>query len=166
MRNNYCFRPQDIKYVKRTAMRVSIIAIFCIGLVVLACNKRAGVNDDCESDCNPNRACTEEFRSLFVQVVNKANNAVQLDSFVFVRLRDNQTIAGSNKPDMIGTTGEVGRYLLFSDSKMNETSRCGEDFEFRGYLNKQSVANSVYKIAHDCCHINLIAGDTKIIIDK
>ncbi len=147
-------------------MRLSIISTLFISLIILACNKSSRVNNDCESGCKPNRVCTEEFRSLFVQVVNKSNNAVRLDSFAFVRLRDNQTIANSSKPDMTGMTGEVGRYLLLSDSKMNETSKCGEDFEFRGYLGQEAVANSVFKISHDCCHINLISGDTKIVIDK
>ncbi|WP_114788909.1 hypothetical protein U0035_04810 [Niabella yanshanensis] len=148
-------------------MRLSIVSTLFIGLVMLACNKNSRVNDDCESGCKPNRVCTEEFRSLIVQVIDGSHAEVALDSFVVVRLRDSQLIINNDEAaTQTGITGGTGRYLIFSDSKINETSRCGEDFEFRGYINKQSIANRVYTIAHDCCHINLISGDTKIIIDK
>ncbi|MCH5685840.1 hypothetical protein LWM68_17255 [Niabella sp. W65] len=148
-------------------MRALNIFILCIGLVVLACNKKAGVGDDCESGCKPNRVCTEEFRSLMVQVVNSSHAGVELDSFKVVRVRDNKMIVDNVQwQQPAGVSYQPGVYLVYSDAYMDKTSVCGEDFEFRGYLKDKVVANKTYTIAHDCCHINLVSGDIKIVIEQ
>jgi hypothetical protein len=148
-------------------MRFSIVSILFIGLVILACNKNSRVNDDCESGCKPNRVCTEEFRSLMVQVINRSHAGVELDSFKVIRVSDQKIILDNSKwQPSPGVSYMPGTYLVYSDAYRDETSVCGEDFVFKGYLDNQAVANGVFKIADDCCHINLISGDTKIVIDK
>ncbi|MCH5721418.1 hypothetical protein [Niabella hibiscisoli] len=147
-------------------MRTSILVILVSGLMVLACNKNARVGDDCESDCKFNQVCTEEFRSLMVQVVDQSNAGVELDSFKIVRTKDNKVILDNVQwQQPAGVSYKPGVYLLYSDGYMKETSRCGEDFHFKGYLNNKTVADKIFRISHDCCHINLVSGDTKIVIE-
>lgn len=148
-------------------MRFSIVSTLFIGLVILACNKNSRVNDDCESGCKPSRVCTEEFRSLMVQVVDRANGGVELDSFKVIRARDQKLILDNSKwQPQAGVSYTPGVYLVYSDAYMEETSVCGEDFVFKGYMDNKAVANGVFRISHDCCHINRVSGDTKIVIDK
>lgn len=148
-------------------MRLSIVTALFIGLVILACNKNSRVDDDCGSGCKPNRVCTEEFRSLMVQVVDRAGAGVDLDSFKVIRVRDQKVILDNHKwQPSPGVSYIPGVYLMYSDAYMEATSVCGEDFVFKGYLDNEAVANGVFKIAHDCCHINRVSGETKIVIDK
>lgn len=135
-----------------------------LSLTFLACDKRPGVGDRCGKKCFIQLACSKEFRMLSVQVVDRQGAATELDSFVVVSKRDSKIII-TNKPDRMWDTGSTNRYLLFSDSEKSETSRCGNQFEFRGYVKNKLVASNDYTIAHDCCHINLVSGDTKIVIE-
>lgn len=146
-------------------MKLSIISTLFISLIILACNKNSRVSDDCESKCKPNRVCTEEFRSLMVQVINPSHAGVELDSFKVVRLKDKKVILDNLKwQQHPGVSYKPGVYLIFSDGYMNETSVCGEDFKFEGYLKDKVVGEGLFKITHDCCHINLVSGNTKIVI--
>lgn len=136
--------------------------ILCILAVAFSfsCSKRSGIKTKCESPCESNRACTEEFRSIVVEISGQSGSAIELDSIAVVRKSDNKTIV----IDQQAIIPKIGRYILFSDSHINETSRCGEDFEFRGYKDKQPVVSRIFNIAHNCCHISLASGDTKIVI--
>lgn len=102
-----------------------------------------------------------------MQVINRSHAGVELDSFKVIRVSDQKIILDNSKwQPSPGVSYMPGAYLVYSDAYRDETSVCGEDFVFKGYLDNQAVANGVFKIAHDCCHINLISGDTKIVIDK
>ncbi|GAB3418573.1 hypothetical protein GCM10027516_13310 [Niabella aquatica] len=106
--------------------------------------------------------CTYVFLSIGVEVSDRLGNDVELDSFAVVRKSDNKAIEISQQ----AIIPKPGRYVLFSDSYINETSRCGEDFEFKGYKNKRLIVSRMFNIAHNCCHIYLVSGDTKIIVDN
>lgn len=148
-------------------MRFSIISILFIGLMIGACNKNSRVGDDCGAGCRPNRVCTNDFRSLIVQVVDRSGTGIELDSFKVIRKRDEKVILDNLKwQQPAGVSYMPGFYLVCSDSYMKETSVCGDDFVFKGYLDNKTVANRTYKIAHDCCHIRLVSGNVKIVIDK
>lgn len=137
--------------------------LFGILVIILSfsCSKRSGVRTECELPCEKNLMCTYEFRSIVVEVSDRSGNDVELDSFAVVRKIDDKAIAVNQQPII----PKAGRYVLFSDSNMNETSKCGEDFEFRGYKDKQLIASSMFNIAHNCCHIYLVSGNTKIVIE-
>lgn len=147
-------------------MRLSIVTTLFISLVILACNKNSRVEDDCESGCKPSRVCTEEFRSLMVQVVDRAGTPVTLDSFVVVSFPNRELIINNPARTLLPGREWNGIHLLFADRYKDKTSTCGEQFEFEGYMGKQLVVSRTYIIAHDCCHVNLKSGDTKIVIDK
>lgn len=139
--------------------------LYLLGVVIImlsfSCTKRNSVKTECELPCEKNLMCTYEFRSIVVEVSDRPGNDVELDSFAVVRKIDNKVIV-INQQTIIPKTG---RYVLFSDSYMNETSKCGEDFEFKGYKNDKLIAAREFKIAHNCCHIYLVSGDTKIVVE-
>lgn len=141
-------------------MRFSTIVVLII-ISSFSCSKRNPVRTKCELPCEKNLMCTYEFRSIGVEVSDLSGNGVKLDDFAIVRKSDNKVITVDQQP-MIH---QEGRYMLFSDSYMKETSRCGEDFEFKGYKNKQMIVSRTFNIAHNCCHIYLVSGDTKIIVN-
>jgi hypothetical protein len=139
-------------------MKQYLLGILAI-ILSFSCSKRSGVRTECELPCEKNLMCTYEFRSIVVEVSDRSGNDVALDSVAVVRKMDNKAIVINQQT----TIPRAGRYVLFSDSNMNETSKCGEDFEFRGYKNKQLIASSTFNIAHNCCHIYLVSGNTKIV---
>ncbi|GAB3418568.1 hypothetical protein [Niabella aquatica] len=145
-------------------MRTLYVAVALMSVIVLSCEKGKGVKDDCEQPCQPQRACTEEFRSILVEVLNPSGADIVLDSFVVVNKQNNQLVIDDKKVYNV-LFGRVS-YLLFSDSEMDKTTQCAVAFEFKGYKNQQLIADRDYEIAHNCCHIYLVSGDTKIIIDN
>jgi len=140
-------------------MRIITIVVVIVGL--FSCSRRSAVGTECELPCEKNLMCTYEFRSIVVEVSDQSGKNIALDSFAVVRKSDNKTIA----IDQRGIIPQDGRYVLFSDQYMSETTRCGEDFEFKGYKDKQLIANRTFNIAHNCCHIYLASGDTKIVVN-
>ncbi len=136
---------------------IFLLLVFALSF---SCSRRTGVRDACELPCGKSLMCTYEFRSIAVEISDRSGNGIVLDSFAVVRKSDNKAIV-INQQAMIP---QAGRYVLFSDSYLNETSRCGEDFEFRAYKANEQIANRTFTIAHNCCHIFLVEGDTRIIV--
>lgn len=148
-------------YFKDIVMRIlTIAALIIAGL--FSCSRRSAVGTECELPCEKHLKCTYEFRSIVVAVSDQSGNGVALDNFVVVRKRDNKTVVVNQQV----TTPRDGRYVLFSDSNMDETTRCGEDFDFKGYKSNQLIASRTFNIAHNCCHIHLVSGNTKIVVDN
>ncbi|MGC4232669.1 MAG: hypothetical protein QM594_06775 [Niabella sp.] len=141
-------------------MKLYLFGILAI-ILSFSCSKRSAVRTECELPCEKNLMCTYEFRSIAVEVSDRSGNDVELDSFAVVRKIDHKAIVVNQQPII----PKAGRYVLFSDLNMNETSKCGEDFEFRGYKDEQLIASRTFNIAHNCCHIYLVSGNTKIVVE-
>lgn len=143
-------------------MRKLLLAPFGVILFFLACSKNSGVDRDCERPCNDRVFCTDVVVTIDVKVENESGSAINLEAFEVVRQSDKKVIHKSTP----SFAPQIGTYQLFSDSFKDETTRCGENFEFKGFLGGKQIVSRVYKIGHDCCHIYLIAGDTRIVIKQ
>ena len=114
----------------------------------------------CESndECDAQRACTMEYRFITIEVRYSLLNPYVLDSTV----------------TFIAKTGEVlpieeqswqdGVYTAFTDSHMEYTNTVGESFTFRGYKGGEQKVSEALLIRHDCCHIELVAGNTFVMV--
>ena len=59
-----------------------------------------------------------------------------------------------------------GTYIVLTDSEINEVSKDGSSFIFRGFIGGIEIVNEAYQIGHDCCHIKLLAGNTGITLQN
>jgi hypothetical protein len=110
-------------------------------------------------DCGPDRACTMEYRMLTVSVRDSLNAPYLLDSTFTIKASTGEEIRPQQE------LFEPGLYTVLSDSEMDLTTRQGESFTFKGYRHGQLKVSEAYLIQHDCCHINLVAGNTYVILN-
>ena len=135
--------------------------IIVIPIILLACGKSVQVGD-CGTRCNENIACTEVFISIVVQVENALGVGVNLNNVSVQRKSDGEIILKNKKADL----AKDGKYVLFTDSEIDETSQCGEEFLFKGYKDGKLVVNETFEVAHNCCHVFLKSGNTTIVVDN
>ena len=131
-------------------MKTTIITI-----AILICLSACNDNSDC-SDV----ACTEEFISVTVQVLNQSNEAVALNRTESVL--DDGTILETDLPIQIGT--EV-YYVVANDNHMDLLPDDSNVVTFTGWIDNQVVVTQQYIISKDCCHIDRQEGPELITID-
>jgi hypothetical protein len=138
----------------------NIVRFLILALVLPGCKKAK------ESICE-NPVCTKEIRYVAIQVRGSYNVPVALDSFVSVLVSQNKVLIRSSSFQDVGLTnmrGE-GEYVIASDNNIvNETPASGSDIRFTGYKNGEKVAEKIFRVGHDCCHVKMISTDTTIVI--
>jgi hypothetical protein len=118
----------------------------------------------CSTECPTNTMCTMEFRSITIELKDNNGLPVALDKYRTIKLENNEEIDLQTGISLFEDTTRknIGTYPILDDSHTEKTDRCGKQFRFQGYINNQVVVDSKYKISHDCCHIQLDSGNTKI----
>ncbi len=136
----------------------TILALFVASLLISSsCNK------DNEGDCPGDIVCTQDFRSIHVQIMN-GSAPYQLDNYITKRHSDSmvidiRSVIGSYADSMYRANGN---YPILTDAQMQLTSRHGTGFTFIGYLNNREVIRENFVIAHDCCHISKVSGRDQV----
>jgi len=125
---------------------------------------------NCEKDetiipcsCPEQLLCTEEYRSIPVEITDEAGLPYVLDEFYTTQLSDGQKITVT-KPDPVAYT--LGLYLVLEDRNLDIVDKCGEEFKFTGLKNGVEVISKTFTIKNNCCHIELMKGETKVVISK
>jgi len=106
-------------------------------------------------------ACTEEYVTLIVTIIDSEYNPIELDSYKVVLIDTFQDIT-INESDWMKN---LGIYPLFSDSYTNDYLNDSVEINFMGYINNKIVVNENYIVGADCCHVHLIEGQTDIQLD-
>jgi hypothetical protein len=134
-------------------MRISI-TVLCF-IFLCSCNSET-------NDCGTELICTEEFRSIQVEIVDTDGNAVLLDTYQTIQ------VIGQNLYDFSedGFFGDQGHYTVLTDAQLNSLQKEGEEFIFQGTINGLEVINESFTIGHDCCHISLLSGPEKITLSN
>ena len=138
--------------LEKLNMKSSIILIFVITL--LSSCKNA------DEQCGMQQVCTEEFRSIVLSISDKNGNPIILDSYS-VTNQATEKVYNYTSDTLI----QEGQYILADDRLMDDVVRNGNSFLFVGMLSNQEVVRETYVIGHDCCHIQLLSGNTDIIIE-
>ncbi len=115
-----------------------------------------GCNTD--QECDPNMACTMEYRTITIEVRDSTNAPYPLDSTFTVKASTGEEI----RPEDISI--DSAYHAVLTDSQMELTTRAGESFTFKGYRNGVLKVSEPFLIRHDCCHIELVAGNTSVIV--
>lgn len=119
-----------------------------------------GCEEEIEDNCNETIICTEEFRTISLEITNSDGAPVLLDVFY--------TFYDSRKKfeyDLNDIQSGQGIYPVLTDAEMDEIEREGSTLIFVGEKNGVNIVEHQMVIGHDCCHIQLISGDNKIIVE-
>lgn len=140
-------------------MRNIILFIFLTGLFT-TCTK----DQVAPCACLDNRACTEEYRILNVEITNAAGEPYILDDYYTTKLEDGIkfNLRTDSRDSLASITGE---YPVSEDEHFQFTDRCGKEFKFTGIKNGVEVVSRTFLIAHDCCHVEVREGDVKIVVN-
>jgi len=127
-----------------------IFTFFTITLLFFSCDKK--------NDCNQYIACTEEFVSVSIELIDSAGNPYSLDSYKTIKKSSNEVVKINDD------FSNDKYYPILNDSHKKETTVDGEIFVFEGLKNNMVVVSEEYIISADCCHINLVSGEIKIVL--
>jgi hypothetical protein len=120
----------------------------------------ATVGCNTDHECDPNRACTMEYRTITIEVRDSANAPYPLDSTFTLKTSTGEQI----RPEDISIDSAF--HVVLTDSQRDLTTQLGESFTFKGYRNGVLKVSEPFLIRHDCCHIELVAGNSSVIVNE
>ncbi|MGW1456648.1 hypothetical protein ACWBC2_16805 [Salegentibacter agarivorans] len=107
-----------------------------------------------------NGICTEEFRSISVELTNAEGNPVVLDSIALRDITNNREI-DLNSTENAGN----GFYSIFNDNLVPEYKNEEINLLFKGFQEENLILEQEYKVGADCCHIYHVSGPLEIQLD-
>lgn len=111
------------------------------------------------------KACTEEFRLITVSLKNQAGQAIVPDSYyVVVHQPFHDTVI--THENNYGTGRLSSEIILLTDNEMTFTTESGILFNLTAYFDGEKRVNESYLISNDGCHIELVIGNTTIIVSE
>ncbi|MEP0265812.1 hypothetical protein [Dokdonia sp.] len=127
-------------------------------LSVFSCNS----DDDNDLGCS-NIACTEIFVTITVSIEDQSQNPVALTSFQVINTENGEDVTPPFSDSGLEFFQQNGSYPIAEDGSI-ETDQVRE-LQFKGFIDGQEVISSTYVATADCCHINLVSGDTTLILE-
>lgn len=118
-------------------------------------------DDDDQISC-AGIACTEIFISFDVNVRDGAGMPVALDEFEVSDAATGEDLTRRIDND---TQRSEGTYPLYDDLFVAGNQNTSREIVFKGFIGGQEVANVVYTVAADCCHVSLVSGNLDIVIN-
>lgn len=129
--------------------------LVCLFLLFQSCS---------EKDKACNGICSEEYRTIVVNIENNQGDPVLLDSFKVVDLGNGSDITLQLDDWTRDYQRERGIYPIFSDKYVREYRQLQAQIKFTGFIDGQEVVSEIYKVAVDCCHVVHLAGDLELVI--
>jgi hypothetical protein len=105
----------------------------------------------CEKCDDEQLICTEEFRMVTIKLKNALAGPIVLDSSYTIRQSNNERI----RPEQQVLPGS---YVVLDDSYHYKLKNQEDNFRFYGWKNNQLIADQLFRIGGDNCHINKISG--------
>ncbi len=128
--------------------------IFITLFVFFSCEKEE------EQPCADNQICTDVFITVSIEVTDQNGDPVMLDNYyTFIDQRNRFDFTDSNYG-----FGE-GVYVVATDNEMDEIDFGGTNVVFVGELGGVNVVEQPMILSKDCCHIELVQGETTIQIE-
>jgi hypothetical protein len=136
----------------------SLILIFTLS----ACKDKRKEVDPC--GCAGSINCTLEYRNITIDITDKNGKPYLLDKYKVTRAEDGREII-IKTDEYTAILQSLGKYLFVGDGHQSLTDKCGKLFRFTGWKDGKEVISKDYLVAHDCCHILIKEGDTKVVIN-
>jgi hypothetical protein len=137
---------------------ISILLTITMSFILFSCGMHHDGNQ---------KLCTTEYRMLTVTILDQQSYPVILTKY-YVKKTSTGEIFDFSKEDPVfdSINRSQGIYLLCTDGMMGMTSVNGTEFEFHGIMDTMEIVNEKYVIANDECHVYLVSGNTKIILNE
>ncbi|MDG2281283.1 MAG: hypothetical protein P8L42_11710 [Flavicella sp.] len=114
--------------------------------------------EDINSDCNLiDIVCTEEFRTITLEIVDSQDTPVILDNFKITREDTGEIIE-------LDQNHSQNFYPIINDNYQNKIVHKEIILKFSGSINNIEVVSTSFVVSADCCHIDLDSGPTKIVL--
>jgi hypothetical protein len=151
--------------------QIRLASLFCALILVLSCknNSKSQLDkprgDTCSISCPVTGYCTDQFEHVIVKIMHADSTALKVDRYYTVRDEDQAIIdiQSHTSPFEDSVRRSYGNYPVLSDLHTLITDPCGKVFFFVGIKDSVEIIRERYVIAHDCCHILLLSGKTKIV---
>lgn len=130
---------------------------FLSAITLFACS-----DDDQNSStsCSDQLVCTEEFRTIIVEIANSENEPITLDFTRVTNVPINEELGVSNWLGLLSP----GSHIVTDDGQFDNVEKEGTLFQFEGFIGGERAVNQEFLIGHDCCHVILLEGPEKIVI--
>ncbi len=138
-------------------MRLLLIFLSFISMAATCQDKKSKTQK--ENPCDPNIMCTQVFVTVDLQLEGKDGQPVMLDSFY--SLINGEKIS----PEQDDYQSKNGFYPVATDNEMPKLDFEGTEVEFIGEKNGKKVISHKMIIGKDCCHIEKVSGEEKVILD-
>lgn len=115
-----------------------------------------------EKDCNG--ICSQEYRTITVNIINEEAEPVALDSFKVTALKDGRDLTLEVDESSFQLMQKTGTYPIFSDRHFYDYSRQQLDINFTGFIEGEEVLSEDYRVGADCCHVYYIAGELNPVL--
>jgi len=129
-----------------------LILFIGIALITFSCGKDN--NEECSG------ICTEEFRSINVEITEGEENPIILDSISVTDITNNRELDLNSENEF-----NEGFYTIFSDNFVSEYKKEEISLRFQGFQNEELIVEESYKVGADCCHVYHISGPLKIVVE-
>lgn len=118
-----------------------------------------------EKNCD-GKMCTMELRTVSVKLTYADGSPVALDDFKVVKMPSGEEVTRTYNAQQRSLFRQYGSYPIASDADDRRFSKdSNTSLMFYGYIDSHEVVKSAYVIAFDCCHIQLVSGETQLMID-
>lgn len=138
-----------------------LLAILILIPLIFSCT--IGNDEPVAGDCAGNQICTEVYMSIALEIKDQQGNPYSLDEYYTTKVATGQKIV-LNSVAELEYQQKYGMYPVLDDGQIDNTTKAGQDFEFTGKKNGKVVVTKILTIGHDCCHIVLKKGETKVIV--
>ncbi len=127
--------------------------ILFIGIILLSFSCGKEESRECSG------ICTEEFRSITVEITDTERNPVVLDSTSITDITNDRQL------DLNSEVFEDGFYTIFNDNFVSEYKNKELSLLFRGFQDEELIVEETYKVGADCCHVYYISGSLEIVLE-
>lgn len=137
-------------------MRINFLTpiLFLFPILIISCTKKES------SPCPDDIICTEVFVSITLKVEHISNKAIDTQKTI-TEIEGSSKIITNNDVDTF-----LGTYVILDDLSIDELVPSGTRVSFRGFGSGDKLLwDEKYVIGHDCCHVVMLEGKEKIIID-
>lgn len=142
----------------RISMKNLSLTIIFVTLLFQSCMKGDEVNE-----CSG--ICTEEFRTITIEIIDSEGNPVALDSFRVINTANGNELNLRINESEFQYLRENGTYPIFSDLFSGEFRQREITINFKGFIDEVEVVSSNYEVGADCCHVYYISGELELQIE-
>ena len=125
----------------------------CLFLLFPSCSEK-------DKECSG--ICTEEYRTIVIEIKDSEGEPVVLDSFKVEDLSSGRVL--TIQPDDPTYIRERGIYPIFSDKYAREYRQKQIQIKITGYIEGEEMVSEIYQVAADCCHVFYVSGDLELVL--